>query len=95
MSSNSASHLPPLHLEQSARMGNQVSSARTFAVGAFLANFGTQIYGMVTSPNMKEVADAVSRNRSIHISPLLNICRRIILRSRLIRCSSGRSSRDK
>ena len=40
-------------------MGNDVSTARYAALGSFVVNFGTQIYGMVTSPNMKEVADAV------------------------------------
>ncbi|KIP03630.1 hypothetical protein PHLGIDRAFT_94545 [Phlebiopsis gigantea 11061_1 CR5-6] len=39
-------------------MGNQLSSAHHLAVGSFAVNFGTQIYGMVTSPNMKDIADA-------------------------------------
>lgn len=39
-------------------MGNEVSRARSLAVGSFAINFATQTYGMLTSPNMKEVADA-------------------------------------
>ncbi len=45
-------------------MGNQVSSAQYMALGAFLVNVGTQTYGMVTSPTMKDVADAVRPNLS-------------------------------
>ncbi|KAI0694424.1 hypothetical protein BC835DRAFT_1274564 [Cytidiella melzeri] len=39
-------------------MGNQVSSAQYMALGSFLVNFGTQTYGMMTKPNMKDIADA-------------------------------------
>jgi len=39
-------------------MGNQVSRARYLTVGSFLVNFGVQNYGMLTSPNMKDIADA-------------------------------------
>jgi hypothetical protein len=42
-------------------MGNGISSARYLAVGSFVVNFGTQVYGMLTSPTMKDVADAVRR----------------------------------
>ncbi|KAI0756116.1 hypothetical protein C8Q80DRAFT_1092197 [Daedaleopsis nitida] len=39
-------------------MGNEVSSARVLTVSSFLVNFGVQVYGMVSTPNMKDVADA-------------------------------------
>lgn len=39
-------------------MGNEVSHARSLTVGSFLVNFGVQVYGMVTTPNMKDVAEA-------------------------------------
>ncbi|CAL1693948.1 unnamed protein product [Somion occarium] len=39
-------------------MGNDISKARSLALSSFLVNFATQTYGMLTSPNMKEVADA-------------------------------------
>ncbi|KAF9819998.1 hypothetical protein IEO21_01660 [Rhodonia placenta] len=39
-------------------MGNQASHARYLALGSFVVNFGVQSYGMLTSPNMKDVADA-------------------------------------
>ncbi|PSS02344.1 hypothetical protein PHLCEN_2v4037 [Hermanssonia centrifuga] len=39
-------------------MGNEVSTARYMAVGSFLVNFGTQTYGMLIKPNMKDIADA-------------------------------------
>ncbi|KAH9837225.1 uncharacterized protein C8Q71DRAFT_706782 [Rhodofomes roseus] len=38
-------------------MGNHVSRAQYLTLGSFVVNFGTQLYGMLTSPNMKEVAD--------------------------------------
>lgn len=41
-------------------MGNEVSRARYLTLGSFLINFGVQSYGMLTSPNMKDVAEAVS-----------------------------------
>ena len=41
-------------------MGNGLSNARYATLGSFLVNFGTQIYGMATKPNMKDIADAVS-----------------------------------
>jgi len=37
-------------------MGNQVSRAQYLTIGSFLVNFSTQLYGMLTSPNMKDVA---------------------------------------
>ncbi|KAF7792511.1 hypothetical protein EIP86_003552 [Pleurotus ostreatoroseus] len=39
-------------------MGNGLSNARYATLGSFLVNFGTQIYGMATKPNMKDIADA-------------------------------------
>ncbi|KAI0070329.1 hypothetical protein K474DRAFT_1693846 [Panus rudis PR-1116 ss-1] len=39
-------------------MGNEVSRAGYMALGSFAINFATQTYGMVSSPNMKEVANA-------------------------------------
>ncbi|KAJ3558152.1 hypothetical protein NM688_g1091 [Phlebia brevispora] len=39
-------------------MGNELSNARYMAVGSFVVNFGTQLYGMLTKPNMKDIADA-------------------------------------
>ncbi|GJF00202.1 hypothetical protein PsYK624_164820 [Phanerochaete sordida] len=39
-------------------MGNEVSRARYMALGSFAINFSTQTYGMLTSPNMKDIADA-------------------------------------
>lgn len=41
-------------------MGNGLSNARYMALGSFIVNFGTQVYGMITTPNMKDVANAVS-----------------------------------
>lgn len=41
-------------------MGNGVSAARYITLGSYVVNFSTQIYGMVASPNMKEVANGVS-----------------------------------
>ncbi|KZT72852.1 hypothetical protein DAEQUDRAFT_663287 [Daedalea quercina L-15889] len=38
-------------------MGNHVSRAQYLTLGSFAVNFSTQLYGMLTSPNMKEVAD--------------------------------------
>ncbi|OCB86202.1 hypothetical protein A7U60_g6791 [Sanghuangporus baumii] len=38
-------------------MGNDLSTARIVAPGAFVVNFAAQVYGMVSSPNMKEIAD--------------------------------------
>lgn len=49
-------------------MGNEVSHARSLTVGSFLVNFRVQVYGMVTTPNMKDVAEAVCR------STILLIC---------------------
>ena len=40
-------------------MGNDLSRARVLTVTSFLVNFGAQIYGMITTPNMKDVADMV------------------------------------
>ncbi|TBU41747.1 hypothetical protein BD309DRAFT_867707 [Dichomitus squalens] len=39
-------------------MGNDVSRARVLTVSSFLTNFAVQTYGMITTPNMKDVADA-------------------------------------
>ncbi|KZT02241.1 uncharacterized protein LAESUDRAFT_662326 [Laetiporus sulphureus 93-53] len=39
-------------------MGNDMSRARYLTLSSFLINFGVQSYGMLTSPNMKDVADA-------------------------------------
>ncbi|KAI0658316.1 hypothetical protein C8Q70DRAFT_917696 [Cubamyces menziesii] len=39
-------------------MGNEVSRARVLAVSSFLTNFAVQTYGMVTTPNMKDIAEA-------------------------------------
>lgn len=44
-------------------MGNELSRARVLTVSSFLVNFVVQIGGMVSTPNMKDVADAV-RNRA-------------------------------
>ncbi|KAH8119760.1 hypothetical protein DFH11DRAFT_5998 [Phellopilus nigrolimitatus] len=38
-------------------MGNDLSTARMIAPGAFAINFGAQLYGMLSTPNMKQVAD--------------------------------------
>lgn len=43
-------------------MGVQLSTARIIAPSAFLVNFGAQLYGMLSTPSMKEVADKVRRN---------------------------------
>ena len=40
-------------------MGNDLSTARLAATGAFVVNFGAQIYGIVSKPSMKDVADKV------------------------------------
>ena len=56
-------------------MGNEISRAQYLTLGAFLINVGTQTYGMLTTPNMKDVADAVSavtyriRRRGSHLPP--------------------------
>ncbi|KAI8980582.1 hypothetical protein BD414DRAFT_420732 [Trametes punicea] len=39
-------------------MGNEVSRARALTVSSFLVNFAVQTYGMVTTPNMKDIAEA-------------------------------------
>ncbi|KAL6307783.1 hypothetical protein BKA93DRAFT_726829 [Sparassis latifolia] len=39
-------------------MGNQISRAQFLAVSSFLVNFSVQTYGMLSSPNTKQVADA-------------------------------------
>ncbi|KAI0347873.1 hypothetical protein BDW22DRAFT_1320281 [Trametopsis cervina] len=39
-------------------MGNQISTAQYAALGSFVVNFGTQTYGMLIKPNMKDIADA-------------------------------------
>ncbi|KAI9067196.1 Dor1-domain-containing protein [Trametes sanguinea] len=39
-------------------MGNEVSRARGLTVASFLTNFAVQTYGMITTPNMKDVAEA-------------------------------------
>ncbi|OSD01174.1 hypothetical protein PYCCODRAFT_1445880 [Trametes coccinea BRFM310] len=39
-------------------MGNEVSRARGLTVASFLTNFAVQSYGMITTPNMKDVAEA-------------------------------------
>ncbi|KAI0778913.1 hypothetical protein BD413DRAFT_466092 [Trametes elegans] len=39
-------------------MGNEVSRARALTVSSFLANFAVQTYGMITTPNMKDIAEA-------------------------------------
>ncbi|KAI0352267.1 hypothetical protein OH77DRAFT_1486044 [Trametes cingulata] len=39
-------------------MGNEVSRARALTVSSFLTNFAVQTYGMITTPNMKDVAEA-------------------------------------
>ncbi|KAI0638375.1 hypothetical protein C8Q77DRAFT_1048118 [Trametes polyzona] len=39
-------------------MGNEVSRARVLTVSSFLTNFAVQTYGMVTTPNMKDIAEA-------------------------------------
>lgn len=40
-------------------MGNDLSTARMAAAGAFATNFGAQIYGIVSKPSMKDIADKV------------------------------------
>lgn len=47
-------------------MGNDISRAQILTIGSFAVNFSTQLYGMLTSPNMKEVADRVSSHRPAH-----------------------------
>ncbi len=42
-------------------MGNEVSRARMLTVSSLLVNFGVQTYGMITTPNMKDIAEAVCR----------------------------------
>ncbi|CDO77275.1 hypothetical protein BN946_scf184753.g25 [Trametes cinnabarina] len=39
-------------------MGNEVSRARGLTVASFLTNFAVQTYGMISTPNMKDVAEA-------------------------------------
>ncbi|RPD64583.1 hypothetical protein L226DRAFT_451644 [Lentinus tigrinus ALCF2SS1-7] len=39
-------------------MGNEVSRARVLTVSSFLVNFGVQTYGMIATPNMKDIAEA-------------------------------------
>ncbi|KAF8844138.1 hypothetical protein BDN67DRAFT_895407 [Paxillus ammoniavirescens] len=39
-------------------MNPQLHRARVLVTGSFLINFGCQLYGMLTRPNMKQVADA-------------------------------------
>ncbi|PCH34173.1 hypothetical protein WOLCODRAFT_94949 [Wolfiporia cocos MD-104 SS10] len=39
-------------------MGNSLSNTRYMTLGSFLVNFGVQTYGMLASPNMKDVAEA-------------------------------------
>ncbi|KIJ09943.1 hypothetical protein PAXINDRAFT_119725, partial [Paxillus involutus ATCC 200175] len=39
-------------------MNLQLLRTRVLVTGSFLINFGCQLYGMLTRPNMKEVADA-------------------------------------
>ncbi|KIJ66480.1 hypothetical protein HYDPIDRAFT_26828 [Hydnomerulius pinastri MD-312] len=39
-------------------MNPQLIRARVLTLGSFFINFGCQLYGMLSSPNMKEVADA-------------------------------------
>lgn len=43
-------------------MGNNLSAARIAAPAAFVINLGAQIYGLVSDPNMKQVADRVSHS---------------------------------
>ncbi|EGO31207.1 hypothetical protein SERLADRAFT_345145 [Serpula lacrymans var. lacrymans S7.9] len=38
-------------------MNPQLTRARILALGSFVANFSCQLYGMLTTPNMKQVAD--------------------------------------
>ena len=40
-------------------MGNEISRAQYMTVGAFVVNVSVQTYGMMTKPNMKDIADAV------------------------------------
>ena len=49
-------------------MSVSVSTARILAPTAFAVNFAAQIYGMLSSPNMKEVADKVSNHHGMVIS---------------------------
>ncbi|TFK86326.1 hypothetical protein K466DRAFT_493007 [Polyporus arcularius HHB13444] len=39
-------------------MGNEVSRARMLTMSSLLVNFGVQTYGMITTPNMKDIAEA-------------------------------------
>jgi len=57
---SSLSHVLEHHTisSQTTIMGNQVSRAQYLTLSSFLVNFGVQVYGMVSSPNMKQVADA-------------------------------------
>ena len=52
-------------------MGNQVSRSQLLTIGSFAINFSTQLYGMLTNPNMKEVADRVS---SAQLAQALHEC---------------------
>lgn len=62
----------PLNLTQSNDiiMGNSISRAQYMALGSFGVNFGTQIYGMLVKPNMKDIADAVRRSLILYQRPL-------------------------
>lgn len=46
-------------------MGNEVSRARVLAVSSVLTNFAVQTYCMVTIPNVKDIAEAVSCSYTI------------------------------
>lgn len=49
-------------------MGNNLSlsQARAITTASFVVNFATQVYGMVSEPDMKQVADAVRSVRPLH-----------------------------
>lgn len=57
-------------------MGNDLSTARVAAPAAFIINLGAQIYGLVSDPNMKQVADNVNYfNKLSYTEPLLTSTR--------------------
>ena len=42
-----------------------MNQGRALAVGSFVINFAIQTYGMLSKPNVKEVADAVCPSRAL------------------------------
>lgn len=80
-------------------MGNDISTARSLAPSAFAINLAAQLYGMFSSPNMKEIADKVSSFLSIKsFQPLkyytesLCLLPKPSLHRRILRPSNGSSA---